>query len=79
MTENDPYADLKQHRMTPEILATLAVVPRKIQKQRQHFVMSHGRGSNGLRVPATPPPTGWRCTFFIGTGEAANPSPYLTA
>ena len=38
MTENDPYADLKQHRMTPEILATLAVVPRKIQKQRQHFV-----------------------------------------
>ena len=38
MTENDPYADLKQHRMTPEILATLAVVPRKIQKRRQHFV-----------------------------------------
>ena len=31
MTENDPHADLKQHRMTPEILATLAVVPRKIQ------------------------------------------------
>ena len=35
---DDPYADLKQHRLTPEILAKLAVVPRKIQKRRQHFV-----------------------------------------
>jgi hypothetical protein len=38
MTE-DPYADLKQHRLTPEMLAKLAVVPRKIQKRRQQFVM----------------------------------------
>jgi hypothetical protein len=36
--ETDPYADLKRHRMTPEILATLAVIPRKIQKRRQQFV-----------------------------------------
>jgi hypothetical protein len=38
MIENDPYADLKQHRMTPEAASKLAFVPRKIQKQRQHFV-----------------------------------------
>jgi hypothetical protein len=38
MTQNDLHDDLKQHRMTPEILATLTVVPRNIQKQRQHFV-----------------------------------------
>ena len=34
----DPYADLKQHRLTPEMLAKLAVVPRKIQRRREHFV-----------------------------------------
>jgi hypothetical protein len=38
MMEDDPYADLKQHRITPELVAKLAVVPRKIQKRRQHFV-----------------------------------------
>jgi hypothetical protein len=38
MMDDDPYADLKQHRLTPERLAKLAVVPRKIQKRRQHFV-----------------------------------------
>ena len=36
---DDPYADLKQHRLTPETLAKLAVVPQKIQKRRQQFVM----------------------------------------
>jgi hypothetical protein len=36
--DDDPYADLKQHRLTPETLANLAVVPRKIQKRRQQFV-----------------------------------------
>jgi hypothetical protein len=34
----DPYADLKQHRLDPEMLAKLAVVPRKIRKRREHFV-----------------------------------------
>ena len=38
MMDQDPYADLKQHALTPEMLAKLAVVPRKIQKRRQHFV-----------------------------------------
>jgi hypothetical protein len=38
MTENDPYADLKQHRATSEMLEKLAVVPRKIQKRREHFI-----------------------------------------
>jgi hypothetical protein len=36
--EDDPHADLKQHRLTPEMLASLAVVPQKIQKRRQCFV-----------------------------------------
>ena len=34
----DPYADLKQHRLNPEMLAKLAVVPRKIRKRREQFV-----------------------------------------
>ena len=38
MMDHDPYADLKQHALTPEILGKLAVVPRKIQKRREHFV-----------------------------------------
>ena len=38
MTNDDPYADVRQHRLTPETLAKLAVVPRKIQRRRQHFV-----------------------------------------
>ena len=36
---DDAFADLKQHRLTPETLAKLAVVPQKIQKRRQQFVM----------------------------------------
>jgi hypothetical protein len=39
MMDEDPHTDLKQHRLTPEKLAQLAVVPRKIQKRRQQFVM----------------------------------------
>jgi hypothetical protein len=35
-TNEDPYADLKQHRATPEMLA--GFVPTKTRKQRQHFV-----------------------------------------
>ena len=38
MIDGDPYADLKQHRLTPETLAKLAIVPRKIRRQRGHFV-----------------------------------------
>jgi len=38
MTDDDPYADVRQHRLTPETLAKLAVVPRKMQRRRQHFV-----------------------------------------
>ena len=42
MTDDDPYADLKQHRLTAEAQAITAerraVVPRKIQKRRRHFV-----------------------------------------
>jgi hypothetical protein len=32
----DPYADLKQHRIQP-VLEVRAIVPRKIQRRRQHF------------------------------------------
>jgi hypothetical protein len=39
MMDDDPYADLKQHRLTPEKLAQLAVVPRQIKRRRQQFVM----------------------------------------
>ena len=43
MEDPDPYADLKQHRLTPEIQAMIdqrraAFVPKKIQKRHQHFV-----------------------------------------
>jgi hypothetical protein len=38
MSENDPHAELKRHRLTPEMARRFAVVPRKVQKQRQHFV-----------------------------------------
>jgi hypothetical protein len=31
--------NLKQHRLNPDTLARLAVVPRKIQKRREQFVM----------------------------------------
>ena len=33
---DDPYADPKQHRATPEMLAGSA--PKKLRKQRQHFI-----------------------------------------
>ena len=33
---DDPFAELKRHRLTPEMRA---VVPRKIQKRRPHFIM----------------------------------------
>jgi hypothetical protein len=33
---DDPYADPKQHRATPEMLA--GSVPKKLQRQRRHFV-----------------------------------------
>jgi hypothetical protein len=38
MTEDDPYADLKRHSVTPEIQATLVRLPRKVQKRREHFI-----------------------------------------
>ena len=38
MDADDPFADLKQHRLTPQTLAGLAIVPRKIQKRRRQFV-----------------------------------------
>jgi hypothetical protein len=38
MAGDDPYADLKRHKATPEMLAGLAIVPRKIQKRRGQFV-----------------------------------------
>lgn len=38
----DPHADLKQHRLTPEMQAMIetrvARVPKKLQKRQQHFV-----------------------------------------
>jgi hypothetical protein len=39
MMDDDPHADLKQHRLTPEKLAKLAVVPRQIQRRRRQFVL----------------------------------------
>jgi hypothetical protein len=39
MMSDDPYAELKRHRLTPEMLADLAVVPQKIHQRRQQFVM----------------------------------------
>jgi hypothetical protein len=35
---DDPYADLKQHALAPEMLAKVAIGPRKICKRREHFV-----------------------------------------
>ena len=41
--DDDPYANLKQHRLTPEtqtmIERQVARVPKKIRKRQQHFVM----------------------------------------
>ena len=40
--DDDPYADLKRHRLTPETRAMIerrvAFVPRRISKRQQHFV-----------------------------------------
>lgn len=38
MDADDLIADLKQHRLAPDRLAKLAVVPRKIQIRREQFV-----------------------------------------
>jgi|SRR5262249_41924429 len=38
MDADDPYADLKRHRLAPEILERLAVVSQPIRKRRQHFI-----------------------------------------
>jgi hypothetical protein len=40
--EEDPYADLKRHRLTPEMLAQLAVVPRQVRRRRAQFVKVPG-------------------------------------
>ncbi len=40
--DDDPYADLKQHALTPDMVGKLAVVPRKTQKRRQGFVKVPG-------------------------------------
>ncbi len=42
MDAGDPYADFKWHRLTPEELEKLAVVPAPIQKRRRHFVKVPG-------------------------------------
>jgi hypothetical protein len=42
MTDDDPHADLKRHRLTPEQILTLGravSVSRKIRKRREQFVM----------------------------------------
>jgi hypothetical protein len=42
MTDDDPYADLKRHALTPEQLLALGRpvnVSRKIKKRREQFVM----------------------------------------
>jgi CRP-like cAMP-binding protein len=36
MKDDDPYADVLQHRLAPEMLK---FVPRKIQKRQRHFIM----------------------------------------
>lgn len=38
MMNNEPHADLKQHRVTLEMVAKLAAVPKQIRRRRQHFV-----------------------------------------
>jgi hypothetical protein len=38
MMEDDPYADLKQHALTPEILEKLVATPRVIQKRKREFI-----------------------------------------
>ncbi len=38
MMDDDPYADLKQHALTPEAVVERRVVPAKIQRRRQQFV-----------------------------------------
>jgi hypothetical protein len=38
MKEDDPYADLKQHALTTEILEKLVATPRVIQKRQREFI-----------------------------------------
>jgi hypothetical protein len=38
MTDDELYAELKRHRLTPEMMAKLAVVPGKLRKRRELFV-----------------------------------------
>ena len=38
MTEDDPQTDLRQHRITPETIKAIRIVPEKIRKRRQHFI-----------------------------------------
>jgi hypothetical protein len=40
--EEDPYADLKRHRATPEMMAQLAVVPRQVRRKREQFIKVPG-------------------------------------
>ena len=76
MTEDDPYADLKQHRHDARDAGDSWPSCRgKSRSGGSISSKSRGLGSSGSRMPATPPPTGWRCTYFIDTGRAAaNPS-----
>jgi hypothetical protein len=71
---DDPYADLKQHALAPEMLAKVAIGPRKICKRREHFVkvpwtwIERLNGAGGRR-------TGLLCTCFTCTGKIeASPS-----
>jgi hypothetical protein len=80
---DDPYADLKQHRLTPETLAKLAVVPRKIQKRRQQFVkvpwtwvekLAKTSSANTYRVALHLLYEHWRCSgqpFHLPNGVLA--------
>ena len=42
MTDEDARVELKQYRLTSEMLEKFAAVPRKTQKRRQHFVKVPG-------------------------------------
>ena len=68
----DPYADLKQHRMTPETQALIerraARVPKRLQKRQQHFVKvpwSWVERLQGVRRPHLPG-SPLCCCIYIG-------------
>jgi hypothetical protein len=42
MTDDELYTELKRHRLTPEMMEKLAVMPRKLQKRREHFAKVPG-------------------------------------